>query len=292
MPAILALLVATTVWGSTFVVTKQSLGTMSPASFLVWRFGLAAVVLALARPAALARLSAADRARAGALGIALGAGFLLQTAGLQHALAGVSGFLTGASVVLTPIVAALAFRAEIGGPGWAGVALAAVGLGLLAGGVPQHSWLGSILTLAGALGFACHITGLSQWATPENAVGVTTASVGVAAVLCALVAVPTGGIDAPPDASSWRAIAYLALAATCAGFVIQAWAQSALSASTAAVVMTTEPLFAALLATAAGERGLGVAGWAGGVVVVAAMFLAEFGPRRCCDALSPRVECC
>jgi hypothetical protein len=41
-----------------------------------------------------------------------------------------------------------------------------------------------------------------------------------------------------------------------------------------------------------GQETLGMAGWAGGVLVVASMFIAEFGPRRCCDALSPRVECC
>jgi drug/metabolite transporter (DMT)-like permease len=172
------------------------------------------------------------------------------------------------------------------------VALAAVGLAVLAGGVADPSLLGSLLTLGGALCFAGHIAGLSQWATRENAVGLTAASVAVATLLCALAAVIGGGVDVPPDGSTWAAVAYLALVATCAGFVVQAWAQSTLSATTAAVVMTSEPVFAALIASAAGEGGLGIAGWVGGLLVVAAMFVAELGPRRCCDALSPRVECC
>jgi drug/metabolite transporter (DMT)-like permease len=54
----------------------------------------------------------------------------------------------------------------------------------------------------------------------------------------------------------------------------------------------TAPVFAALLAAGvAGER-LPAAGWAGGLLVVGSMFIAELGPRQCCDALSPRVECC
>ena len=44
-------LAATAVWGSTFVVTKGSLQDLAPAAFLVWRFGIAAVILMAARPA-------------------------------------------------------------------------------------------------------------------------------------------------------------------------------------------------------------------------------------------------
>jgi drug/metabolite transporter (DMT)-like permease len=87
-------------------------------------------------------------------------------------------------------------------------------------------------------------------------------------------------------------VAYLAVAATCLGFVVQAWAQSTLTATTAAVVMTTEPVFAALLAAAFGGETLSAAAWLGGLLVVLSMFVAELGPRRCCDALSPRIECC
>jgi drug/metabolite transporter (DMT)-like permease len=189
-------------------------------------------------------------------------------------------------------VAAVAFRSRVGRHGWAAVALAAGGLLLLAGSLARPSLSGVLLTLGGALCFAVHIAGLSQWATRRNALGLTAASVTVAALLCALAALCGDGLDVPNDPSTWRAVAYLALAATCAGFVIQAWAQSTLSATTAAVVMTCEPVVAALIARAAGERGLGFGGWAGGLLVVGAMFVAEIGARQCCDALSPRVECC
>jgi len=37
---------------------------------------------------------------------------------------------------------------------------------------------------------------------------------------------------------------------------------------------------------------LPAAGWLGGVLVVTSMFVAELGPRDCCDALAPRIECC
>jgi len=87
-------------------------------------------------------------------------------------------------------------------------------------------------------------------------------------------------------------VAYLALGATCLGFAVQAWAQSSLTAAGAAVIMTMEPVFAAALAALLGERGLTPLAWSGGLLVVGSMLLAELGPRRCCDALAPRIECC
>lgn len=101
---------------------------------------------------------------------------------------------------------------------------------------------GAVLTVAGAACFALHISALSRWATPVNAIGLTTSSVGVAAALRAVVAFAEGGLEPPPTATTWWSVIYLALAATCCGFVVQAWAQSILTATTAAIVMTTEPL--------------------------------------------------
>ena len=104
-----ALVGATATWGSTFVVTKSSLDELAPATFLVWRFGVAALVLLVVtfrpgRPCP-ARTCAAPRV----VGALLGSGFLLQTTGLQDTSAGLSGFLTGASVVMVPLVASVVF---------------------------------------------------------------------------------------------------------------------------------------------------------------------------------------
>jgi drug/metabolite transporter (DMT)-like permease len=289
--SVLALVGATAVWGSTFVVTKGALPEMSAASFLVWRFGIAAVVLVLAAPRWLRELTPWEVRQGVALGVFLGSGFLLQTHGLVDTDAGVSGFLTGTAVVLTPLVAAAFFGERVGRAGWAAVLVATAGMALL---LLRGSTLtsGAALTVAGAACFALHIASLSRWATTGNALALTALSVCVATVLCAVWAVIHGGLEAPTAAATWWSVLYLALAATCVGFVVQAWAQSRLTATTAAVVMTMEPFFAAVFAMVAGHEALSVAGALGGVLIVSSMFLSELGPRRCCDALSPRVECC
>jgi drug/metabolite transporter (DMT)-like permease len=280
------------VWGSTFIVTKNNLESFQPAPLLTWRFGIAAVVLGIVGWRQMQALTGSERRHGVLLGLFLAVGFLLQTQGLQETLAGASGFLMGVSILLTPVAAALLFHEHVGRRGWTAVLLGAFGLAMLAGGVTAGSLLGATLTLGGAIAITGHITGLSQWATRGNALGLTAWSVIVAAAICAGVAWGTGGVASPPNAAAWAAVGYLALAATCLGFAVQAWAQSALSATNAAVIMTMEPVFAAALAWLLGERGLTPLAWSGGLLIVASMLLAELGPRQCCDALAPRIECC
>lgn len=292
MSALAALLAATAVWGSTFLVTKDALSGLAPTAFVSWRFGIAAVVLVAARPDRLTALSPVERRRATWLGLAVAAGFLLQTIGLRDTPAGTSGFVTGASVMLIPLVASVAFGAYVGAGGWAAVVVCGVGLALLTNAGSGAPVVGVTLTLGGAACFAVHIAALSQWATPANAYGLTAWSVAVAALTSTAVSLLSDTATVPSSAASWRALLYVALLATCLGFVVQAWAQSALTATTAAVVMTMEPVFAAAIATVLGDEHLSLTGWTGGLLVVASMFIAELGPRQCCDAMSPRIECC
>ncbi|HEU0042109.1 MAG TPA: DMT family transporter [Jiangellaceae bacterium] len=287
-----ALVGATAVWGSTFVVTKSSLDELAPATFLAWRFGVAAVVLFMVAPRRTLALRGADVRRGVALGALLGCGFLLQTIGLHSTSAGLSGFLTGSSVVLVPLVASVAFGTHVPLWPWVGTAFSAGGLVLLTGGPNGTMTAGAFLTLVGAGCFAGHITCLSQWASPANTMGLTTLSVGVASAACIAAAVAAGGLQVPTSGTAWASVLYVALVATCIGLAVQAWAQSALSAVTAGVVMTMEPVFAAALAVTLGGEALTPTAWVGGLVVVAAMAVVEIGARGCCDVASPRVECC
>lgn len=286
--AVGGLLVATVVWGSTFLVTKQTLDSMSVPNFLSWRFGVAAVVLLLVAPRRWLSLTPTQRRHGALLGVFLGLGFLAQTQGLRETSAAVSGFLTGLMVVLTPLVAASAFREDVTGRGWAAVGVATLGLGLIS----LQGWTlspGAGLTLLGAAFFAMQIASLSHWSTAASAYGLTTLSVAVAAAICIAVTLLRGEAVLPSRADEWGAVLYLAVGATCLGLVLQAWSQSHLAATTAAVIMTFEPVFAGLIAVGIGGEAGTARLWLGGAMIVGAMFLAELGPRRCCDAELPRV---
>src|SRR5436305_4322031 len=100
--AVLTLLVVCILWGSTFVVVKDAVERMPVMDFLGWRFAIAALVMAALRPRAVANLSPAARRHGAVLGLALAAGYVAQTYGLERTPATVPGLITGLFDVFTP----------------------------------------------------------------------------------------------------------------------------------------------------------------------------------------------
>ncbi len=294
----LALLAVTAVWGSTFIVVKDAIGRMPVTDFLTWRFGLASVAMLVLRPRAVFALPPAGLRAGVLLGTALGAGYLLQTLGLQTTPAAVSGFLTGLFVVFTPLGAAAVLRTPPPALAWVAVGVATVGLGLLSlrGGATGAGsagiasiGTGELLTVACAAAFALHIVGLGRWASSFDAYALAVPQLLTTTVLCGVVALP-GGLASPPDAGVWGALALTALAATALAFVVQTWAQAHLTPTRTAVVMTMEPVFSLGFAVALAGEALTGRTLAGAALVLVAMLLTELGPRHGAEGRTPRLE--
>ncbi len=281
--AIAALVVVTAAWGATFVVVQDAVSRMPVMDFLAVRFGVAALAMVALRPMCLKGMSGVGFRRAALLGLALGLGYIFQTFGLQQTSASVSGFITGMFVVLTPVVSWALLRHKTGANIWWAVALAAAGLALLS----LRGWSvggGELLTLLCALFFAFHIVGLGQWSSKHDVYGLAVLQIAFVAGLCLAAALPDG-LTLPPDAGVWAAVGITALIATAFAFVVQTWAQSLISPTRAAVVMTMEPVFAGFFGVLlAGDILTGrIIG--GAALVLAAMLLTELKPRPIVERL-------
>ena len=138
--------------------------------------------------------------------------------------------------------------------------------------------LGELLTVGAALLFAGQIVGLGFWSSAQDAYGLATVQLLTVAACCWLATLPQGP-RAPARISEWVAIVVTAVVATAIAFVVQSWAQSQLSTAGAAVVLTMEPVFAALVAWSVGEK-LGWSVLVGGGLVVVAMLVVEVAGAR------------
>lgn len=268
-----ALLSVTAVWGSTFFLIKDLLDRIPAADFLAVRFAIAFIVMVVLAPRAIARLSPEVRRRSMYAGGIYGVAQIMQTVGLGHTDASVSGFITGLYVVATPVLASLAFRQRVSRTVWVAVALSTVGLAILSlRGFAVG--FGESITFVCAILYAVHIVVLSRWSTARDAYAMATIQMGVIAALCFVAAGPDG-LTLPDRPGDWMSTLYMALAAGALAMLAQTWAQSQLDASRAALLMTMEPVFAATFAISFGDEGLGWRLLIGGALVLAAMILAE-----------------
>jgi drug/metabolite transporter (DMT)-like permease len=273
-----ALLAVTACWGSTFFLIHDLLARVPTLDFLAVRFTIASVTLVLLAPKALGRLTRESRRHAVVLGGLYGVAQILQTAGLAKTPASVSGFITGMYVVATPVFAALILRNRIGGLTWLAVLLAMSGLGVLTLSGFSVGY-GEALIFVAAMIYALHIVGLGAWSDPQQALGMAIVQLIVIAVLC-LVCTAPGGLVLPDRVSDWVSVLYMAVFAGAGAMIGQTWAQAHLPPTRAAIIMSMEPVFAALFAVLLGGESATGRMIVGGILVLAAMLLAELAPRR------------
>ena len=282
-----ALLALAACWGSTFFLIKDLLDRVPTLDFLAVRFAIASLALLVVAPRAIGRLSPMVRKHAALLGLLYGLAQILQTAGLAHTPASISGFVTGLYVVCTPLLAAAILRTRIPPITWAAVALATAGLGVLALNGFSIGY-GELITLASAVLYALHIVGLGAWSSAQDAVGMTILQIIVIAVVCTM-ATAHDGIVLPDRTGDWLSVAYMAVVVGAAGLLGQTWAQAHLPPTRSAIIMSMEPVFASFFAVWLGGEDLTTRLLLGGGMVLVAMLAVELAPRRVVEGEVPHI---
>ncbi|HEX6487618.1 MAG TPA: DMT family transporter [Candidatus Dormibacteraeota bacterium] len=262
---VLLLLGVTAVWGWTFVLVKDAISQYPTLPFLALRFAIAFLVMA-----ALVR-RVPDRRVLGVgavVGLALSAGYLLQTVGLQSTSPGNAGLITGLFVVFTPVFER-AFGRRLPARTVVAVVLALVGIALLAGR-PGGVAFGDVLVLGCAVAFSLHIVLLGRWAPTLPAAPLALVQMVVAAGLFGAAGGAAGQFSAPPVAV-WPAIAITGVFASALAFFIQTWAQSHLAPSRVALILASEPAWALMFAVLLAGQRLGAAQAFGAALVLVAV---------------------
>lgn len=271
----LALLGVALVWGATFPLVGGAVRDTSAAAFLTLRFASASLLmLPFLRGAEWSPAAWLHGAGLGAIGFA---GFWLQTEGLRSTTPSRSAFLTGLAVVLVPLLSIGLLRRVPRHGSLGGAALAASGLALLtAPGL--GSWnRGDLLTLGCALAYALYILGVDRAtrAVGRRGLRALVAVQLLTTALLAAAALPLEEARLVPGAALWAALLVTVPLATTGSYFLQNWAQARTTPTRTAVILTMEPVFAALFAWSWGGERLGPAALAGGGLIVAGMLVVE-----------------
>ncbi len=171
----------------------------------------------------------------------------------------------------TPVIAWLLLHDRINRKTWLSVVLATVGLALLS----LHGWSfgrGELLIFGCAVLFALYIVVLGKWSVKHDSYNLAVVQLGIVAVICLITALP-GGIVMPPDIHIWIAVGIIAILATALAYLVQTWAQSLISSTHTAVILTFEPVFAGVFAVTLGHEQLTVRAVAGAICILVAMFV-------------------
>lgn len=275
--ATFALLVATAVWGATFVTVKEALSGSDVFTFLALRFAVGALT-ASALALALERrggFSLAALKSGFGLGVLLYGGYALQTVGLQTTTPARSAFITGLAVIFVPFVSWRLTGKRPPSRAFVAPAIALLGLQQLTG-VSLNDPIppGDLLTLGCAVVYAIHIAGIGQWGKGLPVLQLTAVQLSVVAVL-SLASLPFVERRFEPTGSYWAAVVFTGVVASALAIGAQVWAQAQVTAVRAAVIYSLEPVFAISWAALTGLGWPSVAEWVGGGFILAAVMVSE-----------------
>lgn len=275
----MALVLVTAIWGSTFVVVKNALDAVGPLVFVAWRFwvaGLALLALFLFHKTPAKRHLLRDGA---ITGFFLTLGYVPQTIGLQTTEAAKAAFITGLSVVMVPVFAAVLLRKPPSRAAAFGVVMATAGLGLMTLDFNRRLAFapGDLWVLLCAFGFASHITSTAHFAPRHDVLPFTAVQLLTTALLSTIAAFVFEPQALLPPSSTASAIFYMGLIATAFVFGVQTWGQRHTTPTRIALIFTLEPVFAALFAVLFAGEILDTREWIGGALILLGMVVGEVG---------------
>src|SRR6202044_1804734 len=274
------------IWGATFVVVKDALADVSVFVYLAVRFAMAAVVMALVFWRSVRALDKAAIWAGAQIGFFMFAGYAFQTTGLQFTSPSKAAFITGSSVVIVPIALAVFGRRKLNAWIWAGAVAALAGLYFLT--VPPEGLgglnAGDPIVFGCAVAFAIHMIFISRHVQKHSVGSLAVVQVATTAIL-STIAIPIASavhLEQP----HWRwsgtlvfAVLVTALGSTAFGFTAQTWAQQYTSPTHTAILISLEPVFAALTSWLLAREHLGGRILLGAALIFAGILLAELkGP--------------
>ena len=265
--AVAALLATAAAWGATFTLVKNVIRQMSPEAFIFWRFitaGAILLVVALFRRS----LSRTMLVPGAILGVLIFGAYWTQTRGLMTISPSRSAFLTGLYVVLVPFL-----QRRVRWNAWVAAVLALAGTAALVGPVDGPAAIGDVLTLACALFSAMHVVYAARVTTNDTAAG-------LAAVQVCLVAVASAPLALFSPRVEWTAgivaaVLFTAVVTTALAIAALMWAQAHVTATEAAVILSFEPVAAAITSIAFYGEPITGAFLLGGALILAAMLLSQ-----------------
>ena len=271
--AIIALVVAGIIWGSSVALSKLSLGWLDATWLTALRFGLAAPVLAVIGRRHLRRAFTVRIFFAGAVGY--GITMLLQNAGIEHTSVSHAAILVGGVPVMVAVLSAGLGHARSSRLAWAGYGVALLGIVCVArGGGGGASSTGDLLVLVSVVMSAALIAVQPRLLQDQDAAAVTAAQFTAASLVALPIALISSGLPHAPAAAE-PVIAFLALAllGTVVPFWLFAHGQKDTSPAFAGAMVNIEPLVGAVVGWVAFGDPVGLWQIVGALAVVVGILL-------------------
>lgn len=271
----LALFTAALIWGTSFVIMKDSVGVFDPSVLLGIRFTIGTLILCLIFVKKLKLLNKDYFIKGGTLGVMLFLAYFTQTLGLTDTTPGKNAFLTAAYCVMVPFMMWIFSKKSPDIYNMIAALLCIAGIGFVSLTEGFSISFGDSFTLIGAVFYAIHIVGIAFFSKGKDPVLLTILQFAVSAVLSWIVALFTAEFPAEVPISAIWGILYLGAFPTAAAMLLQNIGLKYADATSASILLSLEAVFGVLISLLCGEENLTLAMTFGFILIFLSVILSE-----------------
>ncbi len=269
------IVLATLIWGSTFVIMKSTLDTVPTFYLLAFRFTAGAAILALAFWKKWKLMDKGYLVGGAVMGTFLFMAYSTQTFGLMGTTPGKNAFLTAVYCVIVPFLYWIVSHKAPDKFNVAAALLCITGVGLVSLSAESSMNLGDVLTLVSGFLYACHIVAVAKNAQGKDIFLLTTIQFAVTAAWAWVFALIFEEFPRAVTGGAMASLIYLAVAATAGALLFQNVGQKYTSPATAAVLLALEAPFGVAFSVLAGGDKLTAPMVIGFVLIFAAILCSE-----------------
>ena len=250
----LCLICTTLIWGSSFVILKSALDSITPMWVLAIRFAGAALMMLIA---CLPRLKRIDRGhlRGGVImGVCLALAYIVQTYGLVYTTPGKNAFLTATYCILVPFLYWAIARKKPDRYNIIAAIVCLVGMGFVCLNDDLSVNVGDVLTICCGLFYGLHIIVTGRSVEERDPLILTMLQFAVGGLICLAGAAVFEPVPHDIPSGTWWSIAYMTFMCTGLCFFLQTIGQKYTPPSQAAVILTLESVFGTAISVILGEE--------------------------------------
>ena len=280
--SVVGLIITTIIWGSGFVVMKNSVDIISPTYLLAIRFTIASIALVAVFFRRIKMVTQREILSGSLLGIFLFVSYLLQTYGLKYTTASKNAFITTLYVILVPFLHWFFNRKRPTANNIGAAVIAVFGLGLISLEGNLSINIGDLLTLFCGLFFAFHIVFVDRYTEHYDPVRLTVIQMVVATILSWILAPILEGTQdfTVIKGSIFIGLIYLGIFSTMICFLLQNVGQKHLSPNTSSIILSFEAVFGLGFSVVFLGEAVTPKLLAGCILLFASVILSEYQKKR------------
>ncbi len=242
------LILVSIVWGSTFFIIKDTVGSVNENLIVFIRTSQAFIAMFIFQlfkdPKQLVNKKAILYGFI--IGVLLAVTYTSQTIGLKYTSTGHSAFITSSAVLFVPFILFFLFKIKLVKVDILAVVVVFAGLFLLTYDFETKMNVGDLITIITAVSCGFHIVMAGRFVKKTDAVTIVTYQFLGASVMSLLAFLLLNNEPVTLSAKVWVSLTYLGLIGTLFCYFISVWIQKYVSSLKVAIIFSLEPVFAAI----------------------------------------------